>query len=134
MKIRLSAAIGLSCVLALVAWCSGCANAGNAPEMSVETRATGPAYVAWSDARPDKDGLVVSGVVRRSDLVGSPIKVTVSVEVVSASGAILDRAQADTVSVPHRRTDRVQGFERFSVRLPHLPPEGSSLRIVALNG
>jgi hypothetical protein len=134
MKIRLSAAIGWLCVTALAAWCSGCAGTGNATKIASETRASGPVYIAWSDARPDKDGLLVSGVVRRSDLVGPPVKVTVAVEVVSASGVILDRAQADAVSVPHRKVNHVQGFERFSVRLPHVPPEGSSLRIVALNG
>jgi hypothetical protein len=134
MKIRLSAVIGWLCVSVLAAWCSGCAGTGNATKISMETRASGPAYVAWSDARPDKDGFLVSGVVRRSDLAGPPVKVTVAVEVVSASGVILDRAQADAVSVPHRMVNHVQGFERFSVRLPHVPPEGSSLRIVALNG
>jgi hypothetical protein len=134
MKIRLSAVIGWLCIPLLAACGSGCAGTENAAKISVDKHATGPAYVAWSDARPEEDGFLVTGVVRRSDLVGPPVGVTVSVEVVSASGVILDRAQAHTVSVPRRRTDRVQGFERFSVRFPQVPPEGSSLRIVALNG
>jgi hypothetical protein len=132
MKPRLSAVIGWVCVPVLAAWCSGCA--ANAGKITLETRTSGPAYVAWSDARPDEDGFLVTGVVRRSDLGGSPVKVTVAVEVVSSSGVILDRAQADAVYVPRRNVTHVQGFERFSVRFPHAPPEGSSLRIVADNG
>ncbi len=105
---------------------SGCTIRGG---MYVETPAADPVYVAWSETRPDAEGLWVTGVVRRSDRVGSPIPVTVSVEVVSPSGAIADAVQSDRLDVPCRRTDRVQSFQRFTVRLPRRPQDGSSLRI-----
>ncbi len=118
--------LGCLCALLAVGLVSGCtAGVG----MRVQTSATDHVYVAWSETHTDADGLWVTGVVRRSDLVGSPIPVTVSVEVLSPSGAIVDTAQSDRLDVPCRKANRAQGFQRFKVRLPHLPADGSSLRV-----
>jgi len=97
----------------------------------LENAAPGKVYVAWSDAYERDGRFVITGVVRRKDTVGPPIKVTVDAEIVSASGTILDTAESDALYVPRRRGDRVQGFERFTVRFPEAPPAGSSVRITA---
>lgn len=127
--------IGRLCLPLFLLSFSGCAGqqAGlaDAAAIHLENHATGQVHVAWSDAHEVDGGLLVTGVVRRQDIVGPPIRTTVDVEIVSPSGDILDRAQSDSLCVPHRRTSRMQGFERFRVRLSRMPPEGSSLRITA---
>ena len=122
----LPAIMGWLCVPLLAGLVAGC---GAGISIGVKAVPTEHVYVAWTDVRSDADGLVVAGVVRRSDLIGPPIPVTVSVEVLSSSGAIVDTVQSDRLDVPCRKADRVQGFQRFKVRLPHLPADGSSLRV-----
>jgi hypothetical protein len=128
------AACGLGMLLLLVGlWgCSaGQTSLTDTGRIHLESHASGKVYVAWSDAHEEKGGILVTGVLRRKDVVGPPIKATVEVEVVSPCGSILDQAQSDDLYVPHRKVNKVQGFERFSVRFPKMPPDGSSVRIVA---
>jgi hypothetical protein len=114
------------CVSLLAGLVSGCtAGVG----IRVQTGADEPVYVAWSNVHADAEGLVVDGVVRRSDLIGPPIPVTVSVEVLSSSGDIVKTVQSDRIDIPCRRANRAQGFQRFMVRLPNLPADGTSLRV-----
>jgi hypothetical protein len=114
------------CVSLLAGLVSGCtAGVG----IHVQTVPDEPVYVAWSDVHADAEGLVVEGVVRRSDLIGPPIPVTVSVEILSSSGDIVKTVQSDRIDVPCRRANRAQGFQRFMVRLPNLPADGTSLRV-----
>jgi hypothetical protein len=128
------AACGLGLLLLLVGL-SGCGGGQtglvDAGKIHLESHAQGKVYVAWSDAHEEEGGFVVTGVLRRQDTVGPPIKATVEVEIVSPCGSILDQAQSDHLYVPHRKVNKVQGFERFRVRFPKMPPEGSSVRIVA---
>ena len=122
----LPAVMGWLCVPLLAGLVSGC-TAGI--RIGVKAVPTEHVYVAWSDVRPDAEGVLVTGVVRRSDLIGPSIPVTVSVEVLSPSGAIVDTVQSDRLDVPCRKANRVQGFQRFQVRLPYLPADGSTLRV-----
>ena len=128
------AACGLGLLL-LLAGLSGCgggqASLVDSGRIHLESDAPGKVYVAWSDAQEEEGGFLVTGVLRRKDTVGPPIKATVEVEIVSPCGSILDQAQSDDLYVPHRKVNRVQGFERFSVRFPKTPPDGSCVRIVA---
>lgn len=121
-------------LLLLLVWLSGCggrqANLADTGAIHLENDAPGKVYVAWSEAREVKGGLLVAGVLRRKDTLGPPIRATVDVEVVSPCGAVLDRAQSGNLCVPCRKVSRTQGFERFRVRFPKLPPEGSRVRIV----
>jgi hypothetical protein len=128
----------LFCLPALVLWLSGCAGGqsrlADRGNVRIENPASGKVHVAWSDVREERGGLLVTGVLDRSDTVGLPIKTRVEVEVVSSSGSILNTAQSDAVSVARRSVNRVQGFERFAVRLPSLPPAGSTIRVVTRAG
>jgi len=131
-------ACGVGLLLSLLGGLSGCAGeqarGPNAAAVRLESQATGKVYVAWSEARQDDGGLVVTGVLQRKDRVGPPIKATVEVAIVSSQGSILNQAQSDCLYVPPRRVNKVQGFERFTVRLPTVPPEGSRVRVVARAG
>jgi len=95
---------------------------------------TGSVYVAWSDAYEHEDGLVITGVLRRRDSVGSPVKAHVDVTVLSAEGRVVDTARSGDVYVPRRITGRGQSSKRFTVHLPNVPPRGSSVRVVSHTG
>jgi len=99
--------------------------------LRLESSVQGKVDVAWSDAYKQADGFVVTGVVRRNDTVGLPIEATVAVEIVSLAGVVLDKAESNILCIPRRRVNRVQGFQRFAIRFPQVPPEGSSVRILA---
>jgi len=135
MRKDLSAITCRLCLPLFLVWLSGCgakqAALADTGVIRLENQAMGKVYVAWSDAHEVEGGFLVTGVVRRKDTVGPPIKAIVDVEVVSPGGAVLDKAQSDSLYVPHRKASRIQGFERFSVRFSKMPPEGSSVRIVA---
>ena len=98
--------------------------------VGIKTHAPGKVQVVWSDAYTDENGFVVTGVVRRSDSVGPPIKVNVHVTLLSPDGKILDEAVSNDISVPRQIASRTQSFERFRLRFPNIPPKGTSAQIV----
>ena len=66
---------------------SGCAtdrvDLVDAGVLNLEQHTTGKVYIAWSDAYEDGDGFVVTGVLRRRDTVGLPIKSHVDITIQS---------------------------------------------------
>ena len=102
--------------------------------LSLEQHTTGKVYIAWSDAYEDGDGFVVSGVVRRRDTVGRPIKVHVDVTILSPDGKVLDEGRSSDIYVPRRIVGRGQSLKRFSVRFGSIPAEGSKVSIVTRSG
>ena len=113
---------------------SGCAtdrvDLVDAGVLSLEQQTTGKVYIAWSDAYEDGDGFVVSGVLRRRDTVGLPIKVHVDVTILSPDGKMLDESRSSDIYVPRRIVGRGQSSKRFKVRFPNIPAEGSKANIV----
>jgi len=102
--------------------------------LSLEQHTTGKVYIAWSDAYEDGDGFVVSGVVRRRDTAGQPIKVHVDVTILSPDGKVLDEGRSSDIYVPRRIVGRGQSLKRFRVRFPSIPAEGSKVSIVTCSG
>jgi hypothetical protein len=89
-------------------------------------------YIAWNSAYEKDDGLMITGVLRRHDHVGIPIRAHVDVYVLSPEGIILDEARSSDVYVSRRITGRsCQGLERFKVRLPNMPAKQSLVRVVS---
>ena len=135
MRKTMSTVLGSICVLGSIMLVSGCGanrlSLAREGAVTLEAHASGKVYVAWSDAYESEEGFVVTGVVRRDDTVGSPIKVSVHVTIISPDGQTLDEGQSGEISVPRRMATKVQGFERFNVRFPSKPPEGSTVQIVA---
>jgi len=100
----------------------------------IEQHTTGKVYIAWSDAYEDGDGFVVTGVLRRRDTVGLPIKTHVDITIESPDGTIIDESRSSDVHVPRRITGRGQSFRRFKVWFPNIPGEGSKVSIVTHSG
>ncbi len=103
--------------------------------VTIEQQRTGKAYIAWSSAYKEKGDLVITGVLRRRDHVGRPIKTHVDVAVVSADGTVVDEARSSGVYVSRRITGRSYlSFERFKIRIPSVPAQGSLVRLVSHSG
>ena len=117
---------------------SGCAtdrvDLVDAGVLSLEQHTTGKVYIAWSDAYEDGDGFVVTGVLRRRDTVGLPIKAHVDITIQSPDGAIIDESRSSDVHVPRRIIGRRRSLQRFRVRFPGIPAEGSKVSIVTHSG
>ncbi len=102
--------------------------------LTLEKQAAGKVYIAWSSAYEQEDGLVITGVLRRRDRVGSPIKTHVDVTVLSPSGQVVDTARSNDVYVPRRITGRGQSLKRFRIYLRNVPGRGSLVRMVSHSG
>lgn len=102
--------------------------------VTLEKEATGKVRVAWSSVHEHEDGLLITGVLRRRDRIGSPIKAYVDVTVLSPSGKVVETVRSGHVYVPRRITGRGQSFKRFRVYLPKVPAPGSSIRLVSHSG
>lgn len=117
---------------------SGCAtdrvDLVDAGVLSLEQHTTGKVYIAWSDAYEDGDGFVVTGVLRRRDTVGLPIKTHVDITIESPDGTIIDESRSSDVHVPRRIMGRGQSFKRFKVWFPNIPDKGSKVSIVTHSG
>lgn len=111
------------------------ANLVDSGVLTLEQQARGKVYIAWADAYEDEGGFVVTGVLRRHDHVGLPIKTHVNIVVLSPDGTIIDEARSSDVYVSRRITRRgYKSFERFKVRFPGVPAQGSSVRITSHSG
>jgi hypothetical protein len=138
MKKTLSATIVTLAFSVLPAIISGCAtdrvDLEDSGVLSLEQHATGKVYIAWSDAYEDGDGFVVTGVLRRRDTVGLPIKAHVDITIQSPDGTIIDESRSSDVHVPRRIVGRGQSLQRFRVRFPSIPAEDSKVSIVTHSG
>ena len=101
----------------------------------IEQQRTGKAYIAWSSAYEKEGALVITGVLRRRDHVGRPIKTHVDVTIVSPDGIVLNETRSSGVNVSRRITGRgYQSFEHFTIRIPNVPAKGSLVRLVSHSG
>ena len=103
--------------------------------LNIEQQRTGKAYIAWSDAYEEDGGFVITGVLRRRDQVGGPIKTHVDITILSPDGTVLDEARSSDVYVSRRITGRSYlSFKRFKVRFPSVPAKGSLVRLASHSG
>ncbi|MHC4639805.1 MAG: hypothetical protein ACYTBP_09525 [Planctomycetota bacterium] len=101
--------------------------------LSLEQHTTGKVYITWADIYEDRDGFVVTGVLRRRDTAGPPVKVHVDITILSPEGKILNEGRSSDIYIPRRIYRRTQTFKRFEVSFPGIPPEGSKVTITAHN-
>jgi len=129
--------IGVGLVM-LAIFIPGCAknriNLVDSGALTLEKRASGKVYIAWCDAYEDEKGIAVTGVLRRRDHVGLPIKKHVDVTILSPEGTVLDEARSPDYYIPRNIIGRFESFQRFKVHFPSVPPQGSVIRIVARSG
>lgn len=102
--------------------------------LTLEKKAAGKVYIAWSDAYEDGDGFIVTGVLRRRDTVGLPIKAHVDVTILSPDGTIVEESHSSDVYVPRRIIGRGQSLKRFKIRFSDVPAQGSLIRLVSHSG
>ena len=102
--------------------------------LTLEKQAAEKVYIAWSDAYEDGDGFVVTGVLKRRDTVGLPIETHVDITIQSPDGTIIETSRSSDVHVPRRIIGRGQSLQRFRVRFPTIPAEGSKVSIVTHSG
>lgn len=102
--------------------------------VTIEKQASGKVYVAWANAYEDEDGFVVTGVLRRHDTVGQPIRMIVDVEVISQAGAVIDKGRSPDVYVSRRVIGRGGCFKRFRVNFPTIPPADSTISLAVGSG
>ncbi len=138
MKTRLSVSLSMLGLSMLAAVISGCAadriDLVNTGMLTLEKQATGKVYFAWCGAYEQADGFVITGVLRRCDYVGHPIKAHVDVKILSPDGRIIDTARSNYIYVPRRITGKGQSLKRFRVHFPNVPPQGSSIQVVSHSG
>jgi hypothetical protein len=103
-------------------------------DVTLQKHRSGKVYIAWCDVYRDENGLLVTGVMRRDDCVGLPIRARVDVRVMSPDGSVVLEARSGDTYVPRRVTGKGQSLKRFTVRLPEIPPRGSLIRLVVTNG
>ena len=103
--------------------------------VTIEQQRTSKAYIAWSSAYKEKGDLVITGVLRRKDRVGVPIKTHVDVIVMSADGTVMDKVSSSDAYVSRRMArSGYKSFERFEVRMANVPAKGSMIRLVSHSG
>jgi hypothetical protein len=97
--------------------------------LAIEKKPSDKVYIAWCDAYEDESGLLLTGVLRRDDHIGIPVKAHVDVKVTSSDGSLLQEGSSDDVYVPRRVTGKGRSLQRFQVRFPEAPPKGTVLRL-----
>jgi hypothetical protein len=103
--------------------------------LSLEKHSMGQVYIAWTNAYEDGDDFVITGALGRRGRVGGAIKVHVDITILSPDGTILGEARSTDVYVSRRITgSRYLKIERFEVRFPSIPPQGSSVHVISHSG
>ncbi len=102
--------------------------------LSLTQQSAGKVHIAWSDAYEDGDGFIVTGVLRRRDTAGLPIKSHVDITIHSPDGTIIDESRSADINVPKNIVGRNQSLQRFKVRFPAIPAHGSKVSIVTHTG
>lgn len=103
--------------------------------VTIAQQRTGKAYIASSSAYEKNGELVITGVLRRCDHLGGPIKTHVDVAIVSAAGTVTGEFSSSDVKVSRRIVGRgYQSFERFTIRIADVPAKGSVIRLVSHSG
>ena len=102
--------------------------------VTIEKQASEKVYVAWANAYEDGDGFVVTGVLKRRNTTGQPIKAYVDVTVLSPDDAVISTASSPNVYVSRHVAGRGGSPCRFKVHLPRVPPANSIVRVTVHSG
>jgi len=131
-KSLLSLTVLVPCCVAIsfVSGCmSKCESLVDTGALTLEKQNAGKVYIVWSDAYEQETGFVVSGVVKRRDRVGLPIKTCVGVSIVAPDGTVIAERRSAQIYVPRQRTGQGQSPRRFAVHFSQTPPRGSLIRV-----
>jgi hypothetical protein len=127
-----------SLIIILIVIVAGCAtdreSLVKSGRITLKKQTTGKVSIAWCDAYEDGDGFLISGVLRRCDTVGLPIKARVDVAVIAPDGRTVEEACSSAICIPRRMIGRYNSFNRFKVRFSKMPLHGSLIHLVAVSG
>jgi hypothetical protein len=101
----------------------------DAGQVRLEKQNAGKVYVVWSDAYRQDKGFKVTGVIKRRDRVGTPIKIRVNVSILGPDGALVAERHSPDIYVPRRIIGRGQSSKRFAIHFAVTPPPGSLIRV-----
>ena len=111
----------------------GCrSNGGSLAEAGIlrlEKQHAGKIYIVWSDAYRQKKGFKVTGVIKRRDRVGTPVKTRVNVSVLGPDGTLIAERHSQDIYVPRCIIGKGQSPKRFSIHFTETPPPGSLIRV-----
>ncbi len=117
---------------------SGCAvpgeNISKKGLVTVERVPSQKVDILRADVYRTDEGLTVRGVVRRRAYSSQPLLVHVDAIVVSGDGEILQEATGRDVWVPRRLAGKGFNYNDFEIRLPLVPPEGGTVKLVCHAG
>jgi hypothetical protein len=130
-RLILIATAALSAVLGIIGCRAPHKSLVDSGIVDLQKQGHGKIHVVWSDAYEDKTGFVVTGVVRRYDRVGLPIKTHVNVAILSPEGTLLNENRSPPMYVPRSITGKGQSPQRFAVHFANTPPHGSLIRVTA---
>lgn len=102
--------------------------------VSVDTVPSKRVKVLWTDVYQDGEDFVVYGVVQRLSHTSYLIKTHVDITILSPDGTVLQEARTPDIYVPTRIPGKGINWERFQVRLPDIPPQGSKVGMVVHSG
>ncbi|MBW8035977.1 MAG: hypothetical protein FVQ79_10180 [Planctomycetes bacterium] len=132
--------IAVLTLVLLVVFLSGCI-ATNRTDLvkngtvTIARQKTGKAYISSSSAYEENGELVITGILRRRDHVGGPIKTHVDVAIVSAGGTVASEVRSSDIAVSRRIAGRgYLSSERFTIRISDVPAKGSIVRLVSHSG
>jgi hypothetical protein len=122
----------------LTATISGCAtnriDLADKGIVSVETVPSKRVNILWTDVYQDGEDILVYGVVQRLSHTSYPIKTHVDITILSPDGMVLQEARTPDIYVPRRIPGKGISWERFQVRFPDIPPQGSRVNMVVHGG
>ncbi len=101
--------------------------------LTLEKQASEKVHIAWCDAYKNEDGITVTGVLRRRDLISSPIEKRVDVTILLPEGTVLDDARSADCYIPREIIGRVERLQRVTMSFPNVPFQ-SAVCIIACNG
>jgi hypothetical protein len=138
MQKRLSAVVVTLGFSVLPVVISGCATNRTDPVdkgiVSVETVPSRKVNILRTDVYKDSEGFVVYGVVQRLSDTSYPIKTHVDITILSRDGTVLQEARTSDIYVPRRIPGKGISWERFQIRFPHIPPQGSKVNMIVHGG
>ena len=123
--------VGLSVLITILCFIlNGCATTRSRPlGVSTESRSGAGVEIQSVHLRTNANGLMVSGVVRRTFGYTRTLQSHLDVEVVTPDGNSRKKIAINYLPRPIPRSLRIRKHSDFAVQLPEVPPPGSVVRV-----
>lgn len=135
-RTKLSGLVLLAVVLSFFSGCTTCPQyaSSESAENVVQTASSRNVKILWADSHPIDGRVIVHGTLERKMRGASPMTAHVDVQVLSASGEVLQEIQSSEISVPRNLPGKGIKFERFEVELDSIVTEPYTLVVSVHQG